>query len=139
MSAIERRIVGRRLPRLDGVAKVTGKLVYAADFALPGMLVGRIFRSTVPHAVISRIDVSRARAIPGVRAVLTSADISNVRFSPAVKDITVLAQDRVRFVGHPVAAIAATSVEIAEQALAAIEIDYEPLPAIFDPEEALAE
>ena len=139
MSIVERRIVGRRLPRLDGAAKVTGKTVYAADYALPGMLVGRIFRSTVPHAVISRLDVSRARAIPGVRAVLTSADISNVRFSPAVKDITVLAQDRVRFVGHPVAAIAATSVEIAEQALAAIEIDYEPLPAIFDPEEALAE
>ncbi len=139
MSVVERRIVGRRLPRLDGVAKVTGKAVYAADFALPGMLVGRIFRSNVPHALISRLDVSRARAIPGVRAVLTSADISNVRFSPAVKDVTVLALDRVRFVGQPVAAIAATSVEIAEQALAAIEIDYEPLPAIFDPEEALAE
>lgn len=139
MNAMEPRLVGQRLPRLDGYAKVTGKHTYAADFALPGMLIGRVFRSNVPHAVISKVDVTRARAIPGVRAVLTASDISTGRFGPAVKDSTVLAEDRVRFIGQPVAAVAASSAEIAEQALQAIEIEYQQLPLLLEPEDSLAD
>src|SRR5579883_1676098 len=139
MGTLEHRTAGRRLPRIDGIGKVTGKHVYAADFALPGMLFGKVLRSPVPHAMIRRLDVSRARALPGVKAVITAADIPPVRFCQVVKDTTVLATDRVLFVGHPIAAVAATTLELAEAALAAIDIEFEALPAIFDPVAALAE
>jgi CO/xanthine dehydrogenase Mo-binding subunit len=132
------QIVGRRRARLDGVGKVTGKSIYAADFALPGMLFGRLYRSTVPHARIRRIETTLARAIPGVRAVLTAADIPAVRYGPAVKDMTALAAERVRYVGEPIVAVAATTLEIADAALAAIAVEYEPLPALFDVGAALA-
>jgi CO/xanthine dehydrogenase Mo-binding subunit len=132
-------VIGLRLPRLDGVPKVTGRHVYATDIALPGMLFGKVLRSTHAHARIRGIDVSRARALPGVRGIITMADIPNVLHGFAVRDTTVFASDTVRFVGHPVAAIAATNLEIAEQAMAAIDVDYEPLPAVFEPEAAMAE
>lgn len=138
MTHHQKRVIGQRLARIDGLGKVTGRAGYAADIVLPGMLFGRIFRSTVPHALIRRLDVSRALSLPGVRAVVTAADLPNARYGQAVKDTPVLATDRVQFVGHPVAAIAATSLEIAEAALSAIEVEYEPLPAVFDPEQALA-
>lgn len=131
------RVAGHRLPRLDGLGKVTGKHTYAADFTLPGMLVGKVFRSTRAHALIKRLDTSRAAAIPGVRAVITASDIPAVRFGAAVRDTTVFALDRVLFIGHPIAAVAATSLEIAEQALAAIDIEFEDLPSVFDPEAAM--
>jgi CO/xanthine dehydrogenase Mo-binding subunit len=139
MGALGYRNLGRRLPRIDGIGKVTGRHIYAADFALPGMLFGKVLRSPSPHATIKRLDVSRARAIPGVKAVITAADIPSVRFGQAVKDTTVFATDRVRFAGHAIAAVAASTLEIAEQARAAIEIDLAPLPAVFDPEAALAD
>ena len=139
MGAFEHRTVGRRLPRIDGIGKVTGTHVYATDFALPGMLFGKVLRSPVPHAAIKRLDTGRARALPGVKAVITAADIPSVRFGQAVKDTTVFATDRVRFAGHPIAAVAATTLEIAERALAAVEVEFDALPAIFDPEAALAE
>ena len=120
MGSLEQRIAGRRLPRLDGIGKVTGKHIYAADFALPGMLFGKVFRSPVAHALIKRLETRRALALPGVKAVITAAEIPAVRFGQAVKDTTVLATDRVRFAGHPIAAVAATSLECAEDALAAI-------------------
>lgn len=138
MSKPNFRVAGQRLKRLDGVGKVTGKHTYAADFSLPGLLVGKVFRSTRPHALIKRLDTSKALTIPGVRAVITAQDIPAVRFGGAVRDTTVFALDRVLFVGHPIAAVAAISLEAAEQALAAIEVEFEDLPALFDPEEAMA-
>ncbi|MBK8740607.1 MAG: xanthine dehydrogenase family protein molybdopterin-binding subunit [Betaproteobacteria bacterium] len=137
MSARNFRVAGQRLPRMDGIGKVTGKHVYAADFTLAGMLFGKVLRSTRAHALIRRLDTSRAAAMPGVRAVITAADIPAVRFGQAVRDTTVFALDRVLFMGHPIAAVAAVSLEIAQQALAAIDVDYEDLPAVFDMEAAL--
>ena len=132
-------VVGHRLPRLDAPAKVTGSQVYGADFALPGMLHGKLFRSPVPHALIRGVDVRAALAIDGVRAVITAADIPPTRYGPAVKDMPVLARDRVRYIGEPVAAVAAVNAEIAERAVAAIRAEFEPLPTVFEPQAALAE
>ena len=97
-----------------------------------------MLRSHVPHARLVRIDVSRARAMPDVRAVITSADVPPTRFGNAIKDQTAFAVDRVRFIGHPLAAVAASTLELAEQALAAITVELEPLPPLYDPEAALA-
>jgi len=138
MATSEPRVVGKSLPRMDGAGKVTGTAVYAADFALPDMLVGKVFRSTEPHARIVRLDTARARALPGVRAVMSAADVPDVRYGGALKDETVFARGKVRYVGQPVAAVAATTPEAAEAALAAIEVVYEPLPAVFDLDAALA-
>ena len=137
MNTHTRRVVGQRLPRLDGIGKVTGKHVYAADFTLPGMLFGKVLRSHRAHALIRKLDISRAAAIPGVRGIIASADIPAVRFGQAVCDTSVFALDRVLFAGHPIAAVAATSLEIAEQAIAAIDVEFEDLPTLFDPEAAL--
>jgi CO/xanthine dehydrogenase Mo-binding subunit len=137
MNTHTRRVAGQRLPRLDGIGKVTGKHVYAADFTLPGMLFGKVLRSHRAHALIRNLDVSRAAAIPGVRGIIASADIPAVRFGQAVRDTSVFALDRVLFAGHPIAAVAATSLEIAEQAIAAIDVEFEDLPTLFDPEAAL--
>jgi CO/xanthine dehydrogenase Mo-binding subunit len=138
MATLGPRVVGKSLPRMDGAGKVTGTAVYAADFALPGMLVGKVFRSTEPHARIVRVDTARARRLPGVRAVITAADVPDVRYGGGVKDETVFARGTVRYAGQPVAAVAATTREAAEAGLAAIEVVYEPLPAVLDLEAALA-
>jgi len=138
MSSLARRVAGRRLNRIDGVGKVTGRHVYAADFSLPGMLFGKVLRSTEARARIVRLDVAKARALPGVRCILTASDLPALRFGTAVKDRAVLADGEVRFVGEAIAAVAATSLEIAEQAVRLIEIEYETLPAVFDPEQAIA-
>ena len=132
------QVVGKSLPRLDAVAKVTGTAIYAVDFALPGMLHGKILRSTQPHALMRRLDVSRARQLPGVRAVLSAQDVPLVRYGGMVQDETVFAAERVRYAGQPVAAVAADRADIAEEALALIEVVYEPLPVIADAEAALA-
>ncbi len=137
MSSHQHRVAGKRLNRIDGIGKVTGKHVYAADFALPGMLFGKILRSSQAHARIARLDVSRARALPGVRTVLTAGDVPQIRFGTAIKDRTMFAEGEVRFRGEAIAAVAATSLEIAEAAVRSIEIEYEPLPAVFDPEIAM--
>jgi CO/xanthine dehydrogenase Mo-binding subunit len=102
------------------------------------MLYGKLFRSPAAHALIRRVDVRAALAISGVRAVITAADIPRAWYGPAVKDMTALADGRVRYIGEPIAAVAATSEEIAERAVAAIEVEFNPLPAVFDPEAALA-
>ena len=132
------RVAGQSLPRIDAPGKVTGSAVYAADFALPGMLYGKVFRSAEPHARLVRLDTTRAASIPGVRAVVTAADAADVRYGAAVKDEPVFAADVVRYVGQPVAAVAAVTLEAAEEALAAIEAQYEPLPTVLDLAAALA-
>ena len=132
------RVVGRSLPRMDAPGKVTGSAVYAADFALPGMLHGKVLRSREPHARLVRIDGRRAAALPGVRAVITAADVPEVRYGGSVKDEEVFARERIRFAGQPLAAVAATSPEAAAAALAAIEVVSEPLPPILDVAAALA-
>lgn len=135
-------VVGKRIPRVDGSLKASGEARFAVDIALPNMLHGKILRSPYPHAKILSIDTSRAEALPGVRAVITGRDTGVVRFSfidtpryPA--DQCPLAVDKVRFIGEEVAAVAAVREDIAEEALSLIQVDYEELPAVFDPEEAM--
>jgi len=134
----EHLVTGQRLPRLDGAAKVSGRHIYAADFSRPGMLYGKILRSRVPRARLIRIDTSRLTTLPGVRACITAADIPAVRYGNAIKDLTVFATDEVRFVGHPLAAVAATTLEIAQRAIELIDVELEPLEPLYDPEQALA-
>jgi CO/xanthine dehydrogenase Mo-binding subunit len=132
------RVVGKPLPRFDAPGKVTGTAPYAADFTLPGMLYGRIARSQEPHARLVRVDDARALTVPGVRAVLTAAHVPDVRYGGMLKDETVFARDKVRYVGQPVAAVAATTPEAAEAGVQAIEMEYEPLPSVLDVVAALA-
>ncbi|MBI2361497.1 MAG: xanthine dehydrogenase family protein molybdopterin-binding subunit [Deltaproteobacteria bacterium] len=129
--------VGKPLPRIEGVDKVTGKTQYAADVPVDGLLWGKVLRSPVPHARIVHIDTEKAKNLPGVRAVLTGSDMPSVYVGSRMKDMPVLAQDRARFVGEPVAAVAAEDREIAEEAVNLIGAEYEELPAVYDPEEAL--
>ena len=132
-------VVGKRLNRLDGAGKVTGAAVYASDFSLPGMLHGRILRSPHPHAKIMRLDATAARKLPGVRAIVTGASQKLNRFGNFIKDFEVFATDRVYHIGQAIAGVAADSEYAAEQALKAIEVEYEPLPAVFDAIDALAQ
>jgi len=134
-------VVGRGVTRYDGPDKVTGRMQYTADLDLPGMVHGKILGSRVAHGRIRRIDTSRAKALPGVLGVITAADVPDVRYgvSPARYDENILAIDRVRYVGDEVAAVVAETEAIAEQALALIEVDYEELPAVFDPRAAIAD
>ncbi len=131
------RIVGQPIARLDGIDKVTGEARYSADVTLPGLLWGRALRSPLPHARILRIDTSEARALPGVLAVLTAGDLPDVLVGRRMFDMPLLARDRVRFIGEKVAVVAALDPDIAEEALALIDVDYEDLPAVFDPIAAL--
>jgi CO/xanthine dehydrogenase Mo-binding subunit/aerobic-type carbon monoxide dehydrogenase small subunit (CoxS/CutS family) len=128
------------VPRLDGAAKVRGETRYAADLSRPGMLHARVLRSPYPHARIVSIDARAARALPGVHAVLTGADLpAEFRVGRNMRDMPLLARERVRFIGEKVAAVAADSVDIAERALQLIEVEYDDqaLPAVFDPREAM--
>src|SRR5216683_1609639 len=124
--------------RLDGRAKVTGTANYAADLIRPGMLWAKALRSPYPHARIISIDTSRARALPGVHAVLVGSDLpADTRVGRNMRDMPVLAVDKVRFAGEKVAAVAAESLELAEQAVQLIEVEYAELAAVFDPLEAI--
>jgi CO/xanthine dehydrogenase Mo-binding subunit len=119
--------VGRNVPRVDGVEKVTGKAKFLGDLVVPGMLHGKILRSPLPHARIASIDASKAEALPGVAAVLTAADLPDL--VPTYSGRPVIARDKVRYIGEPLAAVAAEDPETAEEASALIEIRYEELPA----------
>ncbi|MEA2640206.1 MAG: hypothetical protein QOF51_1600, partial [Chloroflexota bacterium] len=130
-------VVGRPIPRIEGQDKVTGHVRYSADVALPGMLWAKNVRSPYPHARIVRIDTSRARALPGVHAVLSAADLPTKRIGRAVQDYEVFCSERVRFIGDDVAAVAADTWELAEEAVQLVEVEYEELPAVFDPLEAM--
>jgi CO/xanthine dehydrogenase Mo-binding subunit len=128
--------------RLDFKAKVTGRAVYLGDMKIPGMCHGRVLRSQLPHARIQSIDASKALRIPGVLAVLTRDDIVKDRgidpyYGPVFKDQAIVAVDKVRHVGDPIAAVAASDPDAAEEALQAIEVEYEELPAVYEVHEAI--
>lgn len=132
-------VVGQRLPRVDGWAKVSGRAQYVDDLSLPGMLFGKLVRSTRAHARLRAVRTERALQLPGVVAAITGRDVP-VRYSvfPVGQDETALAVDKVRYVGEPVAAVAAVDEATAEEAARLVEVDYEPLPARMSLEEALA-
>jgi len=134
------RVVGQSVRRVDAPEKVTGRARYVTDMELPGTLHAKLLRSPYPHAKILRVDVARARAAPGVRAVVTSADLDwcDPYYGPAFRDRPILAIEVARYEGEPVAAVVAESESAAAQALELIEIAYEELPAVTTLEEALA-
>ncbi|MFO0838460.1 MAG: molybdopterin-dependent oxidoreductase [Phycisphaerae bacterium] len=131
--------VGDPMPRVDAADKVTGRAQYTADIKLPNLIHGKILGSTVAHGTIRRLDVSKAAALPGVIAVITGADVPDTPYgvSPARYDEHVLAKHKVRHVGDPVAAVAAIDERTAEEALRHIEVEYNELPALLDPFEAI--
>ncbi|TRZ69743.1 MAG: 4-hydroxybenzoyl-CoA reductase subunit alpha [Bacteroidetes bacterium] len=140
-SAINLSVVGKRLPKIDAPDKATGRAIYTDDISLPNMIYGKLLLSPVPHARIRSINTEKARELPGVKVILTGADVPDVRWgtSPPRYDETILAKDKVRFVGDVVAAVAAIDEETCYKALKLIEVDYEELPAVFDPMEAMKE
>ncbi|HEY7316180.1 MAG TPA: xanthine dehydrogenase family protein molybdopterin-binding subunit [Candidatus Binatia bacterium] len=131
------KFVGKAIPRLEGAGKVSGKTCYAADIDIPDALWAKIFRSSLPHARLLKVDISKAANLPGVRAVITGADIPPVLTGLRMKDMPPLARDRVRYVGEPIAAVAADSAAIADEALHLIDVQYEDLPFVTDPVEAI--
>jgi CO/xanthine dehydrogenase Mo-binding subunit len=132
--------VGYSVPRIDALDKVLGRAVYSEDICFPGMLFGRVVRAGVPHAVIEEIDTSQARVMKGVVCVLAAKDIPGTnRYGIAFQDQYALAEDRVRYIGEPVALVAAETEEIAKDAVKAIRVKYRELPVITDPHQALAE
>ncbi len=133
-------VVGHSVTRYDAPDKVTGRAKYTADIRLPGMIYGKILGSPIPHGILTRLDVSKARALPGVLAVITGADVPDTWYgvSPARYDEQILAKDRVRYVGDEIAAVAAVDERTAERALRLIEVEFQELPAVFDPEAAMA-
>lgn len=132
-------VIGQPVPRVDALDKVTGEQKYLADLQFPDMLYGAILRSPYAHARVVSIDTSEAENIPGVRAVITAKDTPGLKFSfiQALADKLPLAADTVRYVGDEVAAVAADNPDIANEALEHIRVEYEPLPAVFDPEQAM--
>ncbi len=131
-------VIGKSIAMVDAAGKTTGAGKYTDDLSLPGMLVGKILHSPYPHARIKHIDTSRAQALDGVVAVITGADAPNpYGILPVGHDETALAVGKVRYVGDHVACVAAISEEIAENAIELIDVEYEPLPAYFDPEESM--
>jgi len=134
------RVAGRSLTRTDDLAKITGKLDFGADYSQEGFLHGKILRSPHPHALIKSINVEKAEQLPGVAAVLTAKDVPGRNgWGAIIPDQPVICEDKVRFVGDGVALVAAETEEIAHEALSLIQVEYEPLPAVFDPRDALKE
>ena len=144
----ELRQIGKPLRRVDAMGKAVGSTVYAGDFSMHRMLHAKVFRSTQASALIKRLDASKARALPGVVCVLTAADVSHAKLTSDMpgqtgqkqrtgSDVPVLAYERVRFYGEPIALIAAETLEIAERAMRLMDVDYEPLPGVYDPLEAM--
>ncbi len=140
MSEVTVRQIGRSLPRTEARAKVTGTAEYIHNLRLPGMLHGKICRSTIPHGRILRIDTAPAAACPGIARIVTGEDIRAIipdpYFGPAFHDQPILALDKVRFAGEPVAVALAADPGLAEAAAQAIMVEYDPLPGVFDEVEA---
>ena len=138
---MEYSVIGKRLPRIDAPIKATGQAKYAADLSLTGMLFGKTLKSPYAHARILKLDTSKAERLPGVKAVITGRDTSGKKygFFRSTMDQVYLPLDKVRFIGEEIAAVAAIDEDIAEEALELIDVEYEEMPAVFDPEEALKE
>ena len=129
MSKQQLKYVGHSVPRVDGIEKVTGKAKFLGDLMVPGMLYGKILRSSYPHARILSIDTSKAEALPGVVAVLTAADLGeNV---PTYNGRPVIAANKVRYVGEPVAALAAADLAMAEEAMSLVDVQYEEMAPVI--------
>jgi xanthine dehydrogenase molybdenum-binding subunit len=128
--------VGKRIPKRDAVDKVTGRAAYIQDLKVPGMLYGKILRSKYPHARIVRIDTSKAKKLLGVRAVITAEDVPQIRYG-FIKDQPVLKSGKVRSYRDELAAVAAIDPDIVQEAINLIEVEYEALPGVFDPLEAM--
>jgi carbon-monoxide dehydrogenase large subunit len=131
--------IGKSAPRIEGYQKVSGKACYTGDNLLPGMLWGKVLRSPYAHAGIVRIETERATSYPGVLAVLTAADVPEVLTGRRLRDMPMLARDRVRFIGEKVAVVAAADRDTAEEAAQLIEVEYQELPPVFDPLSAITE
>src|SRR3989337_60923 len=135
---MEYSVVGKSLPKVDAPGKATGERVFTTDLRLPGMLHGRLLRSPLPHARILNVDASKALSLRGVKAVVTGGDTPiTFGYLPNTADQYPLARDKVRYIGDEVAAVAAIDEDTAEEALSLIRVDYEELPAVYDPIEAL--
>lgn len=130
-------VVGQSFPRIDALSQVTGKSIFGEDVKRPGMLFAKILRSKYAHARIISIDTSKAEALTGVRCVITSKDIPHNRYGFTHQDQPVFADDKVRFLGDPIAAVAADSKIIAEKAISLIHVVYEPLPIVSNMLEAM--
>ena len=134
----EKDIIGESVVREDAVPKVTGKAIYGADLYKPGMLHAKVLLSTEAHALVKHIDTREAEQMDGVHAVLTAKDIPGANvYGIAIPDQQVLAEEKVRFFGEPVALVAAEEPDLAEEAVSKIQVEYEPLPPVFDPISAL--
>ena len=129
--------IGARMVRTDAVEKVTGHAVYAEDIQLPRMIYGALVRSTQAHANILSIDTSEAMSLPGVKAVVTGPEIEMGYYGYELHDLRVFALEKVRYLGEPVAAVAAVTPDIAREAAMKVKVEYEDLPGVFDPEEAI--
>ncbi|HEX9145088.1 MAG TPA: xanthine dehydrogenase family protein molybdopterin-binding subunit, partial [Candidatus Binatia bacterium] len=132
-----KQVVGNPTPRVEGELKVSGKAVYAVDVTLPGMCWGKLLRSPIAYGKIKHIDTSKAEALPGVHGVVTGADCAGLKIGRRLYDMPILADGVVRFIGEKVAAVAADSELIAEEALNLIEVEYEELEPVLDPVEAM--
>src|ERR671910_4654 len=134
--------IGKSARRLDYESKISGRAMYLADMHMPGMCHGKILRSPLPHARIKNIDISKALKVPGVFTIITGEHIVQDQgiepyYGPVFKDQTIVAVEKVRHVGDPVAAVAALNEDAANEALALIDVEYEELPAVLDVHEAL--
>ncbi|MDI6707351.1 MAG: molybdopterin-dependent oxidoreductase [Bacillota bacterium] len=132
-------VIGIRMPRHDVVQQVTGKVVYGEDLYRPDMLYAKALYSKYAHAKILRVDVSEASRVPGVKGIITAEDVPNNRFGFSHIDQPVLADDKVRYRGDAVAVVAADSLKAADEAVKLIKVDYDVLPVVFDPLEAMKE
>ena len=142
-------IVGKPIAQPDGVAKVTGSAKYAGDIKLPRMLVGKVLRSPYPHAKILRIDKNKAEQLPGVEAIITLDDLPKIPYTCSFRDLPIVRSgalqrpdqfilaDKARYVGDAIAAVAAINEDIADEAIDLIEVEYEKLPTVLNPEEAM--
>ncbi|MGE5061424.1 MAG: xanthine dehydrogenase family protein molybdopterin-binding subunit, partial [Betaproteobacteria bacterium] len=135
--ASSKQVVGNPTPRVEGELKVSGEARYAVDITLPGMLWGKLLRSPIASGKIKRIDTQKAHALAGVHAVITGADCTGLKIGRRLYDMPILADGEVRFIGEKVAAVAAETEEIAEDAINLIEVEYDETEPLLDPVEAL--
>lgn len=137
----EYSIIGKRQTRIEGMDKASGEAKYTGDLEMPRMVIGKLLRSPLPHARVLNVDVSRALALPGVKAVVTGADVPGKKYGSFAsrRDQTGLARDKARYIGDPIAAVAAVDEDTALEAIELIKVEYEELPAVFDAEEAMKE